>query len=318
MKSTSELTDYYYNVLHGDLLELEDERKKIRNKIAIYIFIVIMISLIIIDSLHMFHNHQIHSGLFIIIFIAFGVSTYIYKHTIKDYVLNFKFRIIAPLIKAIDENLQYRASSHLSSHLFDRSELFKRTHDRYSGNDLVKGSIDDIPLQFSDVHAEYKTKNSKGGSQWHTIFQGLFIVADFNKHFKGTTLILPDTFGSLIGGWLQSQNSSYGELMKMDDPEFEKHFVVYGSDPIEARYLLTPSMMKRIVDFKNRSKQELYISFKSEQIHIAIAYNKDLFEPSVFSSLLDYKSAMEYIKTLHLAVGIVQELKLNQKLWSKQ
>ena len=51
---------------------------------------------------------------------------------------------------------------------------------------------------------------------------------------------------------------------------------------------------------------------------MAIEYNKDLFEPSIFRSLLNYKIAMEYVSTLHLAIGIVEELKLNQKLWSKR
>jgi len=53
-------------------------------------------------------------------------------------------------------------------------------------------------------------------------------------------------------------------------------------------------------------------------IYMAISYDKDLFEPSVFRSLLEYKVAMEYVKTLHLAIGVVEELKLNQKLWSKR
>jgi len=43
----------------------------------------------------------------------------------------------------------------------------------------------------------------------------------------------------------------------------------------------------------------------------------DLFEPKVFSSLLEYKSAMAYIQTLHLATGVIKELKLNERLWSK-
>jgi len=322
MKSTSELTDYYYKVLHGDLLVLEKERKKLKSKITTNMTGITMLALLMMYAIYDLSDHQIHDGIFIVPFVAFALGTFVYKRMIKDYVLNFKFRIIAPLIKAIDDNLNYNASSHLSSHLFERSGLFKHELDRYSGNDLVQGSIDTIPLQFSDVHAEYETKNSKGQSSWHTIFQGLFIVADFNKEFHGVTIVLPDSaqksFGNLIGTWLQSKNSTHGELIKMDDPEFEKHFVVYGSDQIEARYLLTPTMMKRILDFKYRSKQDLYISFKERQIHMAIAYNKDLFEPTVFGSLLDYKQAMEYIKTLHLAIGIVEELKLNQKLWSKQ
>jgi len=322
MKSSSELTDYYYKILHTDLLELERDRKKLKSKVSTALFAIALLTFILAAALYKFSDNHFNMGIMSVIFIAFALGTYLYKWMLKDYVSDFKFRIIAPLIKAVDENLHYSATAHLSEYLFTHSELFKQQIDRFSGNDLVRGNVDGTPLQFSDLHVEHESKNSKGQSHWETIFQGLFIVADFNKHFKATTLVLPDraqkSFGDVIGGWLQSQNRTHGELIKMDDPEFEKHFVVYGSDQVEARYLLTPSMMKRILDLKHRSKQELYLSFKSEQIYIAIAYHKDLFEPSLFGSLLDYKQAMEYIKTLHLAIGIVEELKLNQKLWSKQ
>jgi hypothetical protein len=133
--------------------------------------------------------------------------------------------------------------------------------------------------------------------------------------------VLPDTaqntFGDLIGQWLQSNNAMRGELVKMDDPEFEREFVVYSSDQIEARYILTHALMKKLLNYKKRTKQDIFVSFTNKNIHLAIAYNKDLFEPSVFSSLLNYKIAMEYVQTLHLATGIVEELKLNTKLWSK-
>ena len=104
----------------------------------------------------------------------------------------------------------------------------------------------------------------------------------------------------------------------MDHPEFEKEFVVYATDQIEARYILSHSLMQKLLHFKTRSKHPLHISFIGQSINLAIEYNKDLFEPSVFRSLLDYKIAMQYVQTLHLCIGIIEELKLNQKLWSKQ
>jgi hypothetical protein len=76
--------------------------------------------------------------------------------------------------------------------------------------------------------------------------------------------------------------------------------------------------MKKLLAFKHKSKHPVYISFIGTHIYMAVSYDKDLFEPSIFHSLLDYKVAMEYIKTLHLAIGVVEELKLNQKLWSKR
>jgi len=71
------------------------------------------------------------------------------------------------------------------------------------------------------------------------------------------------------------------------------------------------------MEFKKKSKHKIYVSFVSSKIYMAIDYGKDLFEPEVFKTLLDYKVAMEYVKTLHLCIGIVEELKLDQKLWSK-
>ncbi|MDD2358230.1 MAG: DUF3137 domain-containing protein [Thiovulaceae bacterium] len=73
--------------------------------------------------------------------------------------------------------------------------------------------------------------------------EGLFIVTSFNKHFSNSTIILPDNaqslFGSFIDSCLQSNNFSRSQPVKMDNPEFEKEFVVYGTDQIEARYPFT-------------------------------------------------------------------------------
>lgn len=320
MKSVSELTDFYYNELYPDLQELEKERKALKNKVLVTFMVIAGLSLaigyVISDRFENLNDGLIFTGI-----IAFALAGFVYKFMIKDYTFGFKHKVIRPLIKAIDENLNYTPTSHLSQHLFERSKLFTKTIDRFNGNDLVRGHINSVALTFSDIHAEYESRDSKGRSTWHTIFKGLFIVADFNKHFKGSTVVLPDTaektFGSFIGSWLQKNNMGRNDLVKMDDPEFEKSFVVYGSDQIETRYILTHSMMKRLLDYKKRTKEDIYISFVGSKIHLGIYYNKDLFEPTVFTSLLDYKQAKEYTQVLQLSIGIVEELKLNEKLWSK-
>lgn len=321
MKSISQLTDFYYNSLYPTLKELEDERKALKDKIIKLGAVFITISLII---LYFLTDKMRSIDINIILFFVFalgGFGTFIYKLMVKDYASSFKIKVIEPLIKEIDQNLRYNPIYKIEEHIFRNSKLFTSKVDRYSGNDYVTGKIDSVDITFSDVHAEQKHKDSKGRTSWSTIFQGLFIVTSFNKHFSNSTIILPDSaegiFGSIIGNWLQSNNFGREQLVKMDDPEFEKEFVVYGSDQIEARYILTHSMMQRILDLKKRTGQPVYISFVNGQMNLAIEYNKDLFEPSVFRSLLEYKVAMEYVKTLQLTIAIIEELKLNQKLWSK-
>lgn len=313
MKSVSSLTDFYYKDLFPALQKLENERKNLKQRV---LFITITIT-----ALLGLLAYTLKSYYDFILFLYIALIALVYKFMIKDYTVAFKTNIIKPLIHAIDETLLYSHAASVPEYLFERSKLFGAA-DKISGNDFVKGSIDGINIQFSDIHAQKKHQNSKGKDRWSTLFQGLFIVADFNKHFSAETIVLPDsaqrTFGDLIGHWLQSKNASREELVKMDDGEFEKEFVVYSSNQIEARYILSHSLMKKLLDFKHKSKHDIYISFIDTQIYIAIDYERDLFEPSLFHSLLDYKVAMDYVKTLHLAIGVVEELKLNQKLWSKK
>lgn len=319
MKSISELTDFYYKTLYPTLNELEQKRKHLLYRIFVVgtIFSLVLMFLYIVLSSLLFESHD-----FIVfaIFIYFAAGTLIYAFLIKDYTLEFKQNIMKPLIEAISKELSYNCEQHIQGYLFNRSDLFSKP-DRISGNDYVHGRVKGTKIEFSDIHAEVKHKDSKNKESWSTIFRGLFIVAEFNKNFITKTLILPDTaqtaFGTLIGGWLQSNNFARDELVKMDDNEFEREFVVYSKDQIEARYILSHSLMKKLLELRKKSKHPIYVSFVGNHIHIAINYKKDLFEPSIFHSLLDYKIAMEYVGTLHLALGIVDELKLNEKIWSK-
>jgi hypothetical protein len=319
MKGLSELTDFYYKTLYPPLQKLEKDRKKLKNKILLYGGFYTTVTLFLAFYL-LSLNSSIEPFLFLG-FAYFGLGAFVYKWLIKEYTHEFKAKIIEPLIKEIDSNLSYTPKMHIPEQHFTRSKLFTSSPDRVSGNDYVRGKIDGIEIEFSDFHAQKKHKDSKGRTSWSTMFQGLFIISEFNKNFKGTTVVLPDTaestFGNYIGSWLQSNNFGRNELIKMDNIAFEKEFVVYATDQIEARYILTPLLMQKLLNYKKRSKEDTFISFNANKIYLAIDYRKDLFEPSVFHSLLKYKIAMEYVETLHLAIGIVEELKLNQKLWSK-
>jgi hypothetical protein len=321
MKTLSQLTEVYYKTLYPVLEKLDKERKSIKNRVILVGVILLVVVVILLKSFNLITTLQNPQPLLFAAFGYFMVMGIVYSYMTKDYKKEFKQNIIKPLIELLDENLTYVANGHIDATLFQRSKLFSRV-DRFGGDDYVYGDIDGVKFEFSDVVAKERHIDKDGHKHYNTIFQGLFIVAEFNKNFNGITTVLPDSaqnlFGDLIGSWLQSNNMGRDELVKMDSNEFEKEFVVYSTDQIEARYILSHTMMDKLLELKKRSKEDIYVSFVGNYIHIGIEYNKDLFEPSVFHSLLEYKIAMEYVQTLHLAIGVVRELKLNQKLWSKR
>ncbi len=311
MKTLEELKQYYNTTLLSELRVLEEARKKALNKIILSA--TITIPLIILLTFVFKHPFPVILGIM-------GMFAVIRIFT-REYVSKFKVGIIEKIVTCVDDNLKYSKSGCIPQNTFTISKLFKYRVDRYMGDDYVKGRLGKTEVEFSEIHAQYVTRDSKGRSSYHTIFKGLFFVAGFNKEFKGVTIVLPDVAEKMIGGlgaMFQSWNKSRGQLVKLEDPEFEKMFVVYGEDQIEARYILSTSLMKRIADFKKKTKRQIHLSFIRSNIFVAISYQRNLFEPRVFRTLLSFVPIQQYFEDLQLAVGIVKDLNLNTRIWSKR
>ncbi|MEJ2040671.1 MAG: DUF3137 domain-containing protein, partial [Desulfosarcinaceae bacterium] len=224
--------------------------------------------------------------------------------------------------------LNYEKDGMVPKAEFVNSRLFAERPDCYCGDDLVSGTLGRTAIQFSEIAADRVEKHATGsGSNRKTrtdvypIFSGLFFVADFNKSFSTTTIVLPDKaekrLGSL-GQALQKLNVQNGELIKLEDPEFERLFVVYGQDQVEARYILSTSLMQRITAYQTRAQKDIRLSFSGNKLYVAIAFDRELFEPALMESLLDFSRIKEYHDDMKLAVDIVEVLNLNTRIWSRQ
>jgi hypothetical protein len=247
----------------------------------------------------------------------------------------FKHRVMTQLVKLFHPSLNYHPNRAIAEAEYRLSMLFHNSPDpdRYRGEDYIEGVIDKTDIRLSELHTEYRqvTYDSKGNRReyWVTIFRGLFISADFHKHFHGITLVLPDTEQSWLGGlgqWLQSISAKLGnqpgELVKMEDPEFERLFKVFSTDQVEARYILTPNMIRRIVEFRNRTNSQVRLSFIASRVFVAISTSHNYFEPpSLFApadKLLDPSTLAQYFDELKFALAVVDELNLNTRIWTKR
>lgn len=203
----------------------------------------------------------------------------------SKYVSEFKSKVIERIVHFIDENLSYNPHGHISQSMFTSSKIFLTKPNKYQSDDLVTGKLGATKITFSEIHAEHKNDNTV------CIFKGLFFIGDFNKHFTSETVVLPDTAEKLFGRFgqkLQSMNIFRDKLIKFDDPEFERQFVVYGDDQIQARDILSTSLMERIVEFRKKTSRKIYLSFVGSKVFVAVSYTKSLFEPRLFEILLDF------------------------------
>ncbi len=73
--------------------------------------------------------------------------------------------------------------------------------------------------------------------------------------------------------------------------------------------------MRRIIDFKKKYNKIIYLSFVESKIYVGISYNRNLFEPRVDESILNFSIIQEYFDDIALVVGLVEDLNLNTRIW---
>lgn len=238
----------------------------------------------------------------------------------------YKTAVIPRLLSLIDPGLRYDPGSGISSGTFVSSELFSKPPDRYSSEDLIEGTHGKTSLRLAEVHAEDRqtTTDSKGRTRtrYVTIFKGLLLIADFNKHFQGRTFVFPDLAENLFGNFGRAFQKLGGRsetgLIRLEDPEFENAFAVYSSDEIEARYLLSTSMMQRLLKLRERFGTEVRIGFKESSIFLSVPHRSGFLEAGLRTPATDGAQLRGMFDKLRLFLEIIDELDLNTRIWTKE
>jgi hypothetical protein len=159
--------------------------------------------------------------------------------------------------------------------------------DRAKYEDMLAGTRGDAPFEFFEAHLEEKrtTTDGKGRTRtsWVTVFKGQCLVVRFHKEFKGVTKVYRD-MGAF--NWL----TKFGvrePRVRLEDPVFEKAFEVYGTDQIEARFILTPDFMERLIGLERTFQgKQLRCAFAGGEMLLAIS-GKNLLEAGSMNRRMD-------------------------------
>ncbi len=152
-------------------------------------------------------------------------------------------------------------------------------------------------------------------------FVGMFAMMDFNKRFNGHTVILPDVMEKRVGYLaknLQNLNMARGQLVHLEDTEFEKDFVVYSTDQVEARYILSTSLMERITLLKRKIDKPIMLSFYGNKLYLGVQNPHGFLCLNKKESLLSSNIFEKVHEDITAAIDIVEDLNLNTKIWKNE
>lgn len=237
----------------------------------------------------------------------------------------FKQQVIGKILTGVNESMTINPEGGISETEFINSQLFSKKPDRYSTEDYISGVAGKTSFYYAEVNAEYVTESTDNKGRrtetWHEILRGVVFAADFNKNFQGVTLVRPKDFGSSVSKWFSQAlpifGSAQSKIVELENIEFNKKFITESSDQIEARYILTPSLMEKLLALNTRFGKTISLSFIRSKVYIALPLKDNYFEPPLYSSILDLSFIEKDISIIKFLYDIVEDLDLNTRIWGK-
>lgn len=312
MKSLQELKQYYQNELTTDLKKVDGMRKRIVTKVFALMALLLVAAVAalfgitqVIDT----EGFQIY-GWYVLISLVFIAIAFVLYYDVtgdKRFHIIFKTRVIEQIVRFINPNFTYISHKFIPPNMFVDSKLFTDLPTKYKGDDYVFGDLGTTKIAFSEVHAKRKEKKGEKKSELKNIFDGIFFVAMTNQKFTGT-IILPKN-QPFEPEKLGLTSQQYEEVLH-PDPEFNTYFKVYTASKQDAResFDVYREVFEDLVSYQKTHKDEIYVSFIGSNIYVAISHKKELFEPRLYTSLLDFKIIQEYYDVMYEPMVIFEKI----------
>ncbi len=195
-----------------------------------------------------------------------------------------------PVINAIKQEMNSRiaeamgcAFSHAASPgtEFSLARTFEMlpSFDREAYEDQWQGEISGRPFNLYEAHLQ-EWRGSGKNRRLETVFRGVLLTVGFARDFHGSTLIEREGNHLTLFGLRDSITIEGAKLerVKMVDPRFEDDFTIWSTDQVEARYLVHPAYVERLISIEQGfSGQKIRGLFHGGHLVIALEA-RDQFE----------------------------------------
>jgi hypothetical protein len=176
--------------------------------------------------------------------LAFAGAHWFAYLPLQDVATNAKSQSLTAIADAIGCTFQMSAFDPAALPKFQELHLLPSC-DRSDYSDCFTGSHHGCAFAFYEGHLEDKVR-TKNGEHWKTVFRGQLIRIAFPKKFLGTTIVRRDAgFFNFVQRWMSSL-----QRVGLSDSRLEKAFEVYSNDQVEARYLIHPVFMERLLELE--------------------------------------------------------------------
>ncbi len=182
--------------------------------------------------------------------------------------------------------------------------------ERSSFEDRWSGPLDSHAFTLHEAHLEQEQGSGKN-RRWVTVFRGAILTITFERRFHGTTKVeRASKYRSFFGGPRDSIELDGKELAYVDmvNPEFTDLFSVWSDDQVEARYLVHPVYVERLLAVEKAFEgKDVRTLFSGGELVIVIE-SDDMFESGSMRANEDRAHIARCIDQFMTLVGLCEAL----------
>ncbi|MDD2628396.1 MAG: DUF3137 domain-containing protein [Clostridia bacterium] len=223
----------------------------------------------------------------------------------RNYVLEFKNKVIGPIIKNAIPNSNYYINRGISRLTYDSSGLAEN-YDIYKSEDLIEVKLElqnkqdkTVNIKLSEVLAIEIIKNDDGKEEYVTRFNGMVGEVELTKDIGAGIVITKNG---------RISKRSYNKV-EMDIEEFEKLFDVKSDDKILTMRVLTADVMMKLVDLSLESKIRFEINIKKDKLYVRF-HTGPMYEPSIFRKTLEFTSIKRFYTCTKMLLSTCKQIAL--------
>jgi len=299
-------SDYFQREVFPFLDSAEQDRKLALKKAVKYCGLLSAAAAVLAVVLVVKNSH----GKFLphIIIFSIVLVAALYKYILKDVSSFTKQQIVGGICSYVGWSFKDEPPRPVLNH-WSSLRLIPSGYEALRHSGMKVGVEDEIS---GEAHgAAFKSTEvkltRKSGKNTVTDFAGQLMSITFPRKFLGRTIVLRDK------GFLQGKTKGDMKRVGLVDPVFEKIFEAYGTDQVEARYLLTPVFMQTLVDLESSlGGKNIRFGFNHNQLFIAVETPNQFEAGSMLEPLTDparTQKILDEIGAVYDVVDIVSRAK---------
>ena len=262
-----------------------------------------MISVILISVLGIF-------GLLFGVIFTIIIMVFVWGLQTNSFILGAKRILIGGVVSFFD--WVYSPTS-VEPDIFNRLVALKLFggFDSKDFSDKIEGIAFDREFSLTEIYLTrtetQSTTDANGNTSTETytvtVFNGCLISIDIPQEFEGETIVLRR-------GFLFNPKKIKGlKKVGLVSSKFEKVLNAYGTDQVESRYLLPPTIIEQIIAYERAFKgKNVRFAFIDGQLHIVVETGKRFEFKQLSTSTLDISRIKTLLKEIEATFNLIEGL----------